>query len=115
MCHDPLTQNNTAGIPLTRSNALKAVQGMKVWQANKQLASRLFIPRWKKESILQNPDKIEQQKLIIDYWMNTDPFASWRRLITTLDWMRETELADSIRHNAEPLSGVSVNDAFSLL
>ena len=81
---------------------------MKVWQANEQLASWLFIPRWKKESILQNSDKIEQQKLIIDYWMNTDPFASWRRLITALDWMRETELADSIRHNAEPLSGVSV-------
>ena len=42
----------------------------------------------------------------ISYWINTDPLASWRRLIRALDRMRETKVADSIRSNAEPLTGI---------
>ena len=70
------------------------------------LASLLFIPESKQEEIKQNfPDKMEQKKQAISYWIKTDPLASWRRLITALERSGKTELANSIRCNAEPLTG----------
>ena len=38
------------------------------------------------------------------YLLNSD-HPSWRHIIVTLDWMEETDLADSIRDWAEPLKG----------
>ena len=71
------------------------------------LADRLYIPQSKQDEIRRNfPDEMEQKRQAISYWINTDPLASWRRLITALDWMRETKVADSIRSNAEPLTGI---------
>ena len=94
-------------VPLTPSNVMRAVRevegvgGLGLW---------LFIPDSKQEEIRQNfPDEMDQKKQAISYWINTDPLASWRRLITALDRMRETKLADSIRSNAEPLTGIQVH------
>ena len=69
----------------------------------------LCITESKQNEIRHNfPDEMDQKKQMIVYWINTDPLASWRRLITALDGMEETELADSIRSNAEPLTGIDV-------
>ena len=80
----------------------------KWWSENEteSLTTWLFIPESKQEEIRRNYlDEIEQKKQAISYWINNDPVASWRRLITALDWADEGQLADSIRHNAEPLTG----------
>ena len=79
----------------------------KWWSENESesLTKWLFIPVSKQEEIRRNYlDKVEQKKQAISYWINNDPLASWRRLITALDWAEEDQLADSIRHNAEPLT-----------
>ena len=71
------------------------------------LSGWLYIPRSKQDEIRRNfPDEMEQKRQAISYWINTDPLASWRKLIRALDWMEETEVADSIRSNAEPLTGI---------
>ena len=77
------------------------------WGGPGSLAYWLCIPESKQDEIRRVfPDEMDQKKQAISYWINTDPLASWRRLITTLDMMiEETELADSIRSNAEPLTG----------
>ena len=48
---------------------------------------------------------MEQKKQLISHWINTDPLASWRRLIVALDYMKQTKMADFIRSYAEPLTG----------
>ena len=71
------------------------------------LADGLSIPPSKQAEIRRNsPDEMEQKRQAISWWINTDPLASWRRLITALDDMEETKVADSIRSNAEPLTGI---------
>ena len=75
------------------------------------LAYWLHVPQSKEDEIKQNfPDELEQKKQMISYWINTDPLAGWRRLITALDWIGETQLADLIRSNAEPLTGSQVRN-----
>ena len=76
------------------------------WGGLRSLAHYLSIPESKQDEIRRVfPDEMDQKKQSISYWINTDPLASWRRLITALDEVEETELADSIRSNAEPLTG----------
>ena len=103
----------TPGVPLTPSNVMRIVREIKKWWGSsskiiisKSLADVLYIPKSKQEEIRQKfADPMEQKKQSICYWINTDALASWRRLITALDWMRQSHLADSIRPNAEPLTG----------
>ena len=99
-----------AGVPLTTSNVLAVVRKVKNWWGGWEsvsLTRRLYIPESKQEEIKANfPDELDQKKEAISYWINTDPLASWRRLIISLDQIGETELANSIRSNAEPLTGI---------
>ena len=96
----------TPGVPLTPSNVMRIVRGIEKWWGILSLTYWLFIPESKQEEIRQKfADEMEQKKQSICYWINTDPLASWRRLITALDWMRQSHLADSIKPNAEPLTG----------
>ena len=101
-----------AGVPLTTSNVLAVVRKVKKWWGglgSESLTRRLYIPKSKQEEIKANfPDELDQKKEAISYWINTDPLASWRRLIIVLDKMRETRLANSIRSNAEPLTGMCI-------
>ena len=46
-----------------------------------------------------------ERKLFIQYWMEHNPRASWRGLIVVLDGMKEKQVADKIRHLAEPVTG----------
>ena len=96
----------TPGVPLTPSNVMRIVKEIEKWWGGFGLTSYLYIPESKQEEIRQKfADHVEQKKQSIFYWINTDPLASWRRLITALDWMQQSHLADSIRPNAEPLTG----------
>ena len=96
-----------AGVPLTPSNVVGLVREVRRWWGGLgSLAYLLSIPESKQDEIRRVfPDEMDQKKQAISYWINTDPLASWRRLIRALDWVEETELADSIRSNAEPLTG----------
>ena len=96
-----------AGVPLTPSNVMREVREVEDWWGERGLGRWLFIPESKREEIRQKfPDEMKQKKQLIIYWINTDPLASWRRLILALDVMRETKTADSIRSYAEPLTGM---------
>ena len=96
----------TPGVAVTPSNVLRAVREVKRWWGRWGLRDFLDVPKSKEEDIRQNfPDEMDQKKQSMTYWINTDPLASWRRLINQLDWMGETKVADSIRSNAEPLTG----------
>ena len=99
----------TPGVPLTPSNVMRIVREIEKWWGgilSGSLTYFLYIPKSKQEEIRQKfADPMEQKKQSICYWINTDPLASWRRLITALDWMQQSHLADSIRPNAEPLTG----------
>ena len=76
------------------------------WWEEMGLGFWLLIPPSKREEIRQKfPDEMEQKKQLISHWINTDPLASWRRLIWALDHMKQTKMADSIRSYAEPLTG----------
>ena len=72
------------------------------------LAGSLYIPKSKQDEIRGRKflDTMVQKRQAVSYWINTDPLASWRRLIRALDVMGKTELADSIRSNAEHLTGI---------
>ena len=75
-----------------------AVAGLSDW---------LYIPQSIEDEIKRNfLDEENQKKQSINYWINTDPLAGWRRLITALDKIGETKMADLIRSNAEPLTGI---------
>ena len=103
----------TPGVPLTPFNVMRIVREIKKWWGSsskiiisKSLVDVLYIPKSKQEEIRQKfADPMEQKKQSICYWINTDALASWRRLITALDRMQQSHLADSIRPNAEPLTG----------
>ena len=97
----------TPVVPLTPSNVMRAVREVEDWWRVYGLGYHLYIPWSKQEEIRRNfPDEMDQKKQAISYWINTDPLASWRRLIRVLDEIRETKLADSIRSNVEPLTGI---------
>ena len=101
----------TPGVPLTPSNVMGAVEEVMTWWGMWGLAGWLRIPQSKQDEIEYNfPEVMEQNKQMISYWINTDPLAGWRRLIRALDWMGETQLADLIRSNAEPLTGSQVRN-----
>ena len=96
-----------ADVPLIPSNVMRAVREVEGWWGVDDLAGWLYIPPSKQDEIRRNfPDEMEQKRQAISYWINTDPLASWRRLLTALDEMGETKVADSIRSNAEPLTGI---------
>ena len=100
-----------AGVPLTPSNVMRALRELeeeKWWEGG--LGVWLYIPQSKKSEIRRNfPNTIDQKKQFIYYWMQKDPLATWRRLINALYGMGETKLADSIRSNAEPHTGIQCN------
>ena len=85
---------------------MREVREVGDWWGEEGLGYYLYIPRSKREEIRQKfPDEMEQKKQLISHWINTDPLASWRRLIVALDHIKETKMADSIRSYAEPLTG----------
>ena len=93
------------GMAFTCSNVLTAVRTVEDWWGDDGLGDNLYIPEDKMREIQRvYSDPEEQKRQLILYWMATDPLASWRRLITHLDDMRQSPVADAIRDFAEPLA-----------
>ena len=99
----------TTGMAFTCSNVLRAVRTVENWWERGGLGYNLYISGEKREEIqLVYSDPEEQRRQLILYLMSTDPLASWRRLITGLDDMRQSPVADGIRDFAEPLAAGAV-------
>ena len=80
------------------------------WWGDDGLGFNLYISEEKRKEIQQlYSDPEEQKQQLIIYWMSTDPLASWRRLITSLDRMSQSPVADAIRDFAEPLAAGAVH------
>ena len=47
----------------------------------------------------------ERLRVCVQYWLLRDPYASWRRIIWTLDDCEHSAIADTIRSYAEKLTG----------
>ena len=88
----------------TRKNVLRAV-----WEVEdaESLGIELGVPWSKRDAIKRqfSSDPQKRKKAYINYVMDHDPAASWRRVIVALDGMREKEAADNIRGLAEPVTG----------
>ena len=100
------------GMAFTCSNVLIAVRPVAVedWWGDEGLGGWLYISDDKMKAIRETySDPDEQKRQLILYWITTDPLASWRRLISRLDWMRQSPVADAIRDYAEPLAGAICN------
>ena len=48
---------------------------------------------------------LQQSTALISHFLELHPDASWRALVRALDEMKETEMADKLRHLCEPLTG----------
>ena len=73
------------------------------------LASSLFIRPFMQDRIRAvYKDEIAQKEEAISYWMEIDPLASWRRLITEAFDLSNLELATSLQPYAEPNIGMYV-------
>ena len=83
----------TAAPNLTVDGAVRVVEGV---QDLSRLGRWLWVP---------NSKHGESVKELITYWLTTDPFPSWRRLIRALYASGEKGIADSVCHYAEPLAG----------
>ena len=92
----------------TRKNVLSAV-----WEVEDAdvLGHWLGVPLSKRYEIQRqfSNDPQERKKAYINYVMDHDPAASWRRVIVALDRMREKEAADKICGLAEPITGKSLS------
>ena len=89
----------------TRKNVQTAVRD--VWETG-ELGLYLCVPHWRRrkiESQFRGNDE-QRRKKYVDYFMDHDPLASWRRVIVVLDvlkrWGGE---AEKIRHLAEAVTG----------
>ena len=96
----------TPGVPLTPSNVMRAVREVENWWGKDGLGLQLCILQSKLKEIWQISDEMSRKEKAVLYWINTDPEASWRRLIQMLDVIQITKVADSLRCNAEPLTGI---------
>ena len=87
----------------TRKNVQRAVRQVK---NTDYLAFYLGVPDTRRREIQRQFSSVAQQvKAYINYFMDHDPFASWRSVIVALDWLEEKEAADNIRHLAESITG----------
>ena len=87
-----------------RNNVRRAVWNVR---SPDTLGICLRVPRRRRKEIQSQfrEDGGQWVKKYVDYFMDHDPLASWRRVIVSLDAMREKEAADKIRHLAEVVTG----------
>ena len=87
-----------------RNNVRRAV-----WNVRRtdSLGDCLCVPVWRLREIISQfrEDCGQRVKKYVDYFMDHDPLASWRRVIVSLEMMGEKEAADKIRHLAEAVRG----------
>ena len=100
---------STSAPPLTVENVCEAVQGVE-WT----LLGERFILSDEYEEIEELHDTSNENRLraVVECWLGGSGETvrqgpSWRRLIWTLDDNGQTQVADKIRHFAEPVLGKS--------
>ena len=87
----------------TRNNVQTAVRDVRNTYL---LGVYLYVPRRRRREIVsQFRGNHGQEKKYLDYFMDHDPLASWRRIIVVLDLIGEKEGAEKIRHLAEAVTG----------
>ena len=96
----------TAAAPLTPETVIEAVEEV-TWET---LCLCLCVSQSKYYEILANYPPKSHRRVLVDWWFFMDPAPSWRRLIHRLDEFNESETADKIRHNAEPVEGMLSTD-----
>ena len=87
-----------------RNNVRRAVWNVR---NTDDLGMWLCVPDWRRWEIQSQfrEDGGQWVKKYVDFFMDHDPLASWRRVIVSLDWLGEKEAADKIRHLAEGVTG----------
>ena len=100
-----------AGVQLTLQNVTTAVNNLE-WIS---LCKCLCVPESKRRHIEQQASE-HHKRMLVEWWLLTDPAPSWRRLICCFDYYGSPGLsmydpscaatADLIRHNAEPVQGM---------
>ena len=99
---------STSAPPLTVENVCEAVQGVE-WT----VLGRRLIPKDKYDEMKQLQDTSNENHLraVVERWLGgghaTGQEPSWRSLILMLDDYGQTQVADKIRHFAEPVLGKS--------
>ena len=91
-------------VTFTPMNVLRAVREVK---NTIMLGICLGVPDSKRGEF-EFSNEAEERKAYINYFIEHDPEASWRRIICLLDWMGlpdTVEAADNIRHLAEAVTG----------
>ena len=88
----------------TRNNVQTAVRDVR-WTDD--LGDCLYVPRRRLSEIDSQFSGNDEQvkKKYVDYFMDHDPLASWRRVVVVLDFIGEKEAAEKIRHLAEAVTG----------
>ena len=102
----------------TKSNVLSAVWNVKT---SYNLMLLLFVPiisdkeyeRKYGKQLSEESTRSDALNKYVTLFMDLDPEASWRSVITALDGIGEKEMADSIRHLAEPITGEGCRQPFS--
>ena len=93
-------------VTFTPMNVLRAVREV---ENTDRLGHYLGVPDSKRDKIeSQFSREAQQRKAYINYFIDHDPEASWRRVICVLDDMNQpdsVEAADNIRHLAEAVPG----------
>ena len=99
-------------VDLTLENVVRAVEGVRNWKGSyffgyPGLGTWLCVPDTKLDEIEALYSTVEERvRAVVEYWWAVDPTPSWRRIITALDCTEQHQIADQIRHNAEPLTGI---------
>lgn len=94
---------SAVGMAFTTMNVLRAVRKV---ENTDEFGLWLSVPKPKQREIQRQFSSVtEQKKALINYFIENDPEPSWRTVIWALDVMGEKEIADDIRHLAEPVSG----------
>ena len=81
---------------------------MESWKKLCSSSCGIKVPRAKLDDIegdQQFSTDTERKKGAIRFWLENDPWPSWRRLIVGLDEIEASEAAEKIRKYAEPLGG----------
>ena len=80
---------------------------MRNWGTFPGLGCWLYVPDTKLNEIEELYSTVEERvRAVVEYWWAVVPTRSWRRIITALDWAKEHQIADKIRHKAERLTGI---------
>jgi len=106
---------STSAPPLTVDNVLTAVQGENWRNLGEVLLCKYImggIPEGAESKLkeIQGQHQSDANRLhaVVKTWVQghgIDKETSWRHLVRTLDWGKMTQVADNIRHFAEPVLG----------